>query len=315
MYRSIVIGYDGTEHARDAATLALALAGFTGARVTFVNAFYDIPSALPADPLRDDLRERAAREVAEMARGVPRDIAVAREVVTGRSPARSLYEFAERHGADLIVLGSSGAAAEGQVLAGRVASQVVDSAPCAVAIAPAGLCRRGDLTLREIAVGFDGRPESEGAMATAAALAKAGGARLHVTAVVEPLEVALGGRITTDAQEAIHESLKTEARNALDRAGTLIPEGVEVNRSLLQGHVGEALAAQAAGGDIDLLVVGSRGFGPIRRVLLGSVSATLMRSAPCPLIVVPRGAPHSDPPPTGPAEAADPAHAGNGRSR
>ena len=50
----------------------------------------------------------------------------------------------------------------------------------------------------------------------------------------------------------------------------------------------EALAnvAQAPG---TLLVVGSRGYGPLRRVLLGSVSTELVRSAPCPLIVTPRG--------------------------
>ena len=41
---------------------------------------------------------------------------------------------------------------------------------------------------------------------------------------------------------------------------------------------------------IDLMLVGSRGYGPMGRVLLGSVSSQLMHAAPCPVIVVPRGA-------------------------
>jgi nucleotide-binding universal stress UspA family protein len=56
---------------------------------------------------------------------------------------------------------------------------------------------------------------------------------------------------------------------------------------MMKGEPAEALAE--AGDDLDLLVAGSRGYGPMRHVLLGSVSARLMRTCPCPLIVVPRG--------------------------
>ena len=305
MYREIVIGYDGSEHARDAAALALALARSTGAQLTFINAFYDIPAALPADRLRDQLSEQARRTVEEMARSVPSDIAVARRVITGHSAARSLYEFAEDHNADLVVLGSSGAAPDGTVMAGRVAFQVADGAPCAVAIAPAGLRQREDLELRAIGVGFDGRSESEVAISAAAAIAEAASARLHVTAVVEPVELALGGRMMTEAQEAIHASSKLSAQQALDRAGAWIAESVEVSRSLLDGPVADALATEAAIRGLDLLVVGSRGFGPIRRLLLGSVSAELMHSAPCPLMVVPRQAPRAERRPGTPAEVVE----------
>ena len=53
---------------------------------------------------------------------------------------------------------------------------------------------------------------------------------------------------------------------------------------------------------MDLLVVGSRGYGPLRRVLLGSVSSELMHSAPCPVMVVPRTAEFD---PSGTGMAAD----------
>jgi nucleotide-binding universal stress UspA family protein len=41
---------------------------------------------------------------------------------------------------------------------------------------------------------------------------------------------------------------------------------------------------------IDLLVLGSRGFGPVMRLLIGSVSSRVIRGAPCPVMVVPRPA-------------------------
>jgi nucleotide-binding universal stress UspA family protein len=52
------------------------------------------------------------------------------------------------------------------------------------------------------------------------------------------------------------------------------------------GDPADELATQAS--DLDLLVIGSRGYGPLRSVLLGGVSAKVMRSAPCPVFVVPR---------------------------
>jgi nucleotide-binding universal stress UspA family protein len=49
-----------------------------------------------------------------------------------------------------------------------------------------------------------------------------------------------------------------------------------------------AAAIGAAAQDIDLVVAGSRGYGPIRSVLLGGVSRQLVDEAPCPVLVVPR---------------------------
>ena len=58
----------------------------------------------------------------------------------------------------------------------------------------------------------------------------------------------------------------------------------------LTGDPSDQLANAAA--ELDVMVVGSRGYGPMRHALLGSVSAKLMRNCPAPLLVVPRGARH-----------------------
>jgi nucleotide-binding universal stress UspA family protein len=59
---------------------------------------------------------------------------------------------------------------------------------------------------------------------------------------------------------------------------------------LLFGEVVDELSMVADRG-VDLLVCGSRGYGPVRRVLLGTVSSALVRQAPVPTLVVPRADP------------------------
>jgi nucleotide-binding universal stress UspA family protein len=84
----------------------------------------------------------------------------------------------------------------------------------------------------------------------------------------------------------------------LDEAIRQIPDDVEHERTLAEGHPAEVLA-EIASADGGVLVLGSRAYGPLRRVLLGSVATPLVRSAPCPLIVHPRPARERAPAPTG----------------
>ena len=74
---------------------------------------------------------------------------------------------------------------------------------------------------------------------------------------------------------------------ALDFAAAGVPPELEPRTVLLEGAVVEPLAALGAD-DVDMLVCGSRGYGPARRVLLGGVSSRLIRRARLPVAVVPR---------------------------
>jgi nucleotide-binding universal stress UspA family protein len=289
MYRSIVIGFDGTEHSRDAVALGVALAQATGASLTFVHAFYDVPDPLP-DPLRGKLRKQAEHTLRELGLEIPGDVVAAKHLVSQRSPARALFEHAEEKEADLIVLGSSRGAAAGRMTSGRLARQVVDGAPCAVVIAAAGLHGREDPRPQCIGVGVDGGAESAHALVAAGELARAFGARLRVMAAVETVEPVLS-HYGLEAEELARQELEANAAHALQRAVEAAPSDVAVDPVRLAGETAaQALTEDATAAGVDLLVVGARGFGPIRRVLLGSVSAELMRGLPCGLMVVPRGA-------------------------
>jgi nucleotide-binding universal stress UspA family protein len=86
----------------------------------------------------------------------------------------------------------------------------------------------------------------------------------------------------------VPEEIKRAYSEPLDRVVADLPDGVRATGELLFGEVVDELS-MAAEHDVDLLVCGSRGYGPVRRVLLGTVSAALVRQASVPVLVVPRG--------------------------
>jgi nucleotide-binding universal stress UspA family protein len=85
----------------------------------------------------------------------------------------------------------------------------------------------------------------------------------------------------------VPEEVKRASSEPLDRVVADLPGGVRATGELLFGEVVDELS-MAAERDVDLLVCGSRGYGPVRRVLLGTVSAALARQASVPTLVVPR---------------------------
>ena len=80
-------------------------------------------------------------------------------------------------------------------------------------------------------------------------------------------------------------------RDDLERSLSTAIEGIhrlDAEQMIVDGDPADVLAAH--GVELDLLVIGSRGYGPLRRTLLGGVSAKVMRLAPCPVLVTSRGA-------------------------
>ena len=184
------------------------------------------------------------------------------------SPADALQALAERGDADLIVLGSTHRAAIGSVAPGSIAEHLLKGARCRLIIAPRGYGHKdhSEDRLRVVAVGFDGMAESQAALDEAARLATKFGGSMRVIGVSTP-----------DFQTRLH------------RAVAELPSELRALPVLVDGDPSEKLTEQAELG-VDLLVLGSRGFGPVMRLLIGSVSSRVIRSAPCPVLIVPRPA-------------------------
>jgi nucleotide-binding universal stress UspA family protein len=79
-----------------------------------------------------------------------------------------------------------------------------------------------------------------------------------------------------------------EVEAGLERAVAALPAGVEVETELHVENPADVLLRISE--HVDLLVCGSRGYGPLRSVLLGGVSRRLVEGSQCPVLIVPRGA-------------------------
>ena len=201
------------------------------------------------------------------------------------SPARVLHRTAEEADAALIVLGSTHRHGLGRVVPGTTADQVLTAAPSAV-VAPAGYADRRPPALGVIGAAVDGGEESERVARVGARIARAAGSALRVVTVVErhqPEGVLHTGGV---GDRSLRDALREAATAALERAADAGGSGVRVERRAREGSAGQELTAESH--DLDLLVVGSRSFGPLRRVALGSVTAKVLRAAGCPVLVVPR---------------------------
>jgi nucleotide-binding universal stress UspA family protein len=266
MYRTILVGYDGSGQGEDALALAEQLAESTGAALIVARVL--APGSLIAggsDPQVQGADVEQLRRLERAAGGVDAQA----QTLMGGSVPRGLQALAEENGADLIVVGSSHRGRVGRTLAGGVATGLLHGAPCAVAVAPRGYRDQTPARLDAVVAGFDGSGESGQALMAAWQLAQAAQAKLRIVAV---------------AVEPLHDQL----RESLAEARRTVPDGLEVDATLPTGDPVEVLK-EAGGAPGTMLVVGSRGYGPLRRVLLGSVSTKLVRGTPCPLLVTPRG--------------------------
>lgn len=286
-YRRLIVGYDGSDHAADGLALAELLSDATGAELLVVAvACHEFPYA-PDAPEREEMLRAQAEDM--LVNAVPEGERVQTRVVSARSAAQGLQALAESENADALVIGSTHRGPIGRVLGGSVVERLLHGSPCPVAVAPVGYRDRTDRDLRLVACAFDGSDESLLAVQHAAYLARRAAAGLRLIAVHEP--ELIFGMEHISAAYSIEELAKYErARLAreLETVATAVPPGVDVHQELLEGSAVEALAAAADKG-VDLLTVGSRSYGPVRRVLLGSVSSGLVRSSSAPVLVVPRG--------------------------
>ena len=283
MYRKILVGYDDSDQARDALALGKQLADATGATLVVAGVFQFDPVRGGFDAHFREAEAEYARKIEEAARAVGAEP----EVVPSSSPARGLHQLAEEIDADLILVGSAHHGRLGQALAGSVGVALLHGSPCAVGIAPRGYREDSGDGIGVVAVGVDGSAESAHALTAASRLAEETGATLKLVAVAEPPPITAGKGGNAGRRE-LTDAIEEEMRKRLVEARGTVPEGIEAEATLVTGDPVDALV-EVASAPGTLLVIGSRGYGPLRRVLLGSVATPLVRSAPAPVIVTPRG--------------------------
>jgi nucleotide-binding universal stress UspA family protein len=210
-----------------------------------------------------------------------------RAVASGHA-ASALHELADAERAQVIVIGSCHRGPVGRTLAGSVGESLLHGASAAIAIAPRGYAERGAERLRRIAVAFDGSPEAWTALETAIGMAERCHAELTVLVVADSPTYGYAAAWTLLTADELHDAERADKERLADLAAKRIPDGLMHECRVLTGD--PATVLREVSGEFDLMVTGSRSWGPLRRTMLGSTTRRLIRSAECPVLVLPRGA-------------------------
>jgi nucleotide-binding universal stress UspA family protein len=280
--KEIVVGVDGSARSTTALRWAAELAARSGRRVRAVGSWqYPAGSALPtSDAALDDpeAMDRMVRRTLDRAvgDGVPEGVPVEREVVRGPAPM-ALLPRAEHPRADLLVVGSRGLGGFSGLLLGSVSRQCLEHAQGPVVVVPDGATPTPP---RRVVVGADGSAGSAAALEWASALARAVGAEVVAVHVLPDDR--------GDVRPDVHDDLVVEAREDLTAwCKPLADAGVPHEALVELGDPRSVLLEVTEAREGDLVVLGARGAGRVRHLLLGSVAAAVTRHSAVPVAVVP----------------------------
>ena len=283
----IIAAYDPFAEDRAPVELALAAAELTGASVVAAAVFVSPRiNGLMVNPyeLSAGLQEIIDVSLARLGDELP----VQTRLILDTSVPRGLHTLAREEDAGLIVVGSTARSAAGRVLSGSTAERLLHGAPCPVALAPHGYVRA---PLDTIAVGFVDSPEGHAALASAHLLATRARARLRVIAALHPSgarEAATAPATPPMPSNTLEGRHRATVEAALAHALAKLPPGPDVETEIHVDDPADLLLRVSE--HVGLLVCGSRGYGPLRSVLLGGVSRRIVDGAHCPVLILPREA-------------------------
>lgn len=287
--RPVVAGTDGSSSSERAVAWAAGEAVYRGATLRIVHAFtlprygvYLTPEGTEGGILREEA-EHLIDSARNQAVGAAPDLSVTTQLHVG-IPAAALR--AESRTASLVVVGSRGHGGFSELLTGSVAVQTATHTQCPTVIVPEPQRSPADPSAAgTVIVGVDGSPTSIDALHFGFEFASTRGLELTAAHMwSHPVSSGPGDMVppvydpaatSEDEERVLAESLAGWAERF---------PNVAVKRIVLRGHPAGELARVAQGAE--LLVVGSRGRGGFRGLLMGSVSRALVHHSPCPLAIV-----------------------------
>lgn len=283
----IVVGYDGGSTGQDALAFAERWCRASGDELHVVTVH---PGPAAAGVQRVDAewvayeREEADRLLEQARESVPDDLTARYHRVDAGSAAHGLSDLAEASDT-LVVLGTRRQRGLRRTFPGSTAERLLHGSEAPVALVPWGYADTGTEPLRRVGVAYVDTPDAAVALDHAARMSRHLQGTLNVISVVPDTRVISGmgePRLFGDAQRGQYQA-------SLDAALAGLPDDLDAGSQLLDGPVVEALT-ELGPEQADFLVCGSRGYGPVRSVLLGGVSSRVVRHAKLPVVVVPRGA-------------------------
>jgi nucleotide-binding universal stress UspA family protein len=296
-FARILLATDGSPNSQQAAALAAQIAQSYDSEVTVLSAIPSI-SGRPA-PLEGEYYSRLinkADDNVDRAAAVFKEAGVTvseREIPQNHaSVVETIVDYASEEKTGLIVLGTRGLGGFRRAAMGSVSSGVAAHAPCATLV---GRLRRKKeekgLSIGRILVAVDGSQNAQRALEAAVDLAKHLKADLRIAHVVyvPTLFWSMGVPGSAVPTDKIEEDAERVARELLAKAVKFAKDsGVkDVKDELVTDLVSpyQGIVQLAEHDDADLIVVGTRGLGGFRKLLLGSVTNSILHYAGCSVLV------------------------------
>ncbi|HSK84908.1 MAG TPA: universal stress protein [Rubrobacter sp.] len=285
----VLVATDGSKDALLATRAAIDLCTMTGAELHLVHVWRTVPSPHFEPYIRKQL-EREARELLDeqVKTGEALGGVVAGSHLREGQKSGEILDLAEELGDALLVIGTRGHGPVRRLLLGSVSEGVVYHAS-----SPVLVMRGGEEAWppARIIIGDDGSEDARGAAQLAARIGGCfGSPALLVRAYPRLPEMDDEGR-RLDAR-MVDDELRREERYLAERATEI--EGLLDSRSKIHIAVGnpascilQAAQESRGGAKRALVAVGSRGFGPLGRMTLGSVSTKVLKAAEGPVLIYP----------------------------
>jgi len=274
----IIVGLDGLRHDADALALGQQLRRALGARLLLAHVIAPAPLGRGMAEYERLERKDGQDMLALTAAELGGDVEV--QLLDPGRPATALSRLVASCGG-MLVLGSGHRGPIGRVVPGGVASHLLTRAHCPIAVAPVGYGKLAKAGVSRVGVAYDGTSEARVALEQAADAA----GRLSV-----PLRLYIAIHEISDdpAWDAFRAHITDFAQHILGAGLQRLPAEIDASGVVLEGPVPKVIAHQAFDDRVDLLYVGSRGYGPLREALLGGVAGGLLLTARCPLVIIPR---------------------------
>jgi nucleotide-binding universal stress UspA family protein len=281
---SMLIGVDATGRSEDAVAFARLLAPATTGDLVVATI---VPRSAEAGSPARDHAHGTVRRMSGLLGGVETE-RVHTAVIAERTAAQGLHLLAAAESAATVIVGSTHTGPLGRVRPGSTAERLLTGAPCAVAVVPHGYRTEHDPAIRRIGVAYDGSAEAKSALDAGLAAARALGASLDVITVIPSDVYGAPALMGGPGYIVVAEDVQADIRADLDATMAGIPADIPSRGVVLEGRPWRELVEASA--KLDVLLVGSRGYGPLQAVILGGTGGPLMREARCPVVALPRGA-------------------------
>jgi nucleotide-binding universal stress UspA family protein len=141
------------------------------------------------------------------------------------------------------------------------------------------------MDIKSILLPVDFSPASGEAFRIATALARQFRATLHVIHVLDVTDLKRAMKCARYLSDAVWDEERRDIRDRLEEMRALFPD-VQIVTETVTGQADEEIVNYAKQHCVSLIVVGSHGRSGVQRAIMGSVAELLMRSAPCPILVV-----------------------------